>query len=40
LLKKAENFLVEMKFIINNIKTGEIDDIRNRLKIIMKTSGI
>jgi uncharacterized protein (UPF0332 family) len=35
LLKKAENFLVEMKFIIRNIKTEEINEIRNRLKTMM-----
>lgn len=36
LLEKAEHFLVEMKFIIKNIKTNEVDDVRKRLKVMMK----
>ena len=35
LFKKAENFLVEMKFIIRHLKTEEINEIRNRLKIML-----
>lgn len=33
LLEKAEYFLIEMKFIIGNIRTNEINNIRSRLKI-------
>jgi len=36
LLEKAERFLVEMKFIIANIRTSAINEIRNRLKIMIR----
>jgi uncharacterized protein (UPF0332 family) len=35
LVKKAETFLVEMKLLIAGIKTGEINEIRDRLKMML-----
>jgi len=37
LMKRAEEFLVKIKFIISNINIGEINEIREKLKNMIKT---